>query len=1157
MFNRVRVGVCLLLPLISALPAAAQTGTTAIYFDSQPGDYIGQGLEQTWTDADLPFSASVSADRSRVSISATAISVGTWWTLDFAAPAGTPLVPGVYEYATRHPFQETHLNGLSVHGSGRGCNESVGRFRVHEVVIDGSGNVERFAADFEQHCEGGGPALFGAVRYHSTRTSLVPFDGTYPTYALYMDDAINGYVTGPGIDCGAGRTDCDEAFGSPTTIALTAIPNPGYVFLGWAGFDCVGVETVSVTVNRAKFCRPVFNVAAGESGVEAPNYATNAAFLDGPFGSWDVSPVGGRAQFAFVRPYSQLVVESATSSSASFRIAHPAISHAVVRFGAAPGQSLSPGIYPLARASGANTLEPFLQLTYQNSVCTESGGHFTIYEIAFVGSSLSTFSADFEVPCHNGRTFTGSIRYNAARASLLPFDGAYPSSTVFVVPTLGGYVSASGIDCGDGGRTDCDEAFPPQSIVSLQAIASPGYQFFGWGGICTGGNPIITITVRTSGRCLAVFHPIADAPSHPFGDEFLVIQQSGTTPSRTVWMPPDARLQAWTSGSEVRFTATTMFTSTSLTFRIPAGRIVAGDYDALDATGASLQVPGCSSSRGFFRVYQADYNTDGTVASFAADFEAYCSFSTTPYAAGAIRYRASRHVVIPFDGAYPVVRLTVVRSPYGQVTASGIACGPTADDCAETYGGALVQSIQATPSAGYAFVGWTGECSGGSYTQLLVDRTRWCEPVFRAVRAGLPEDPRLAAGSLTSQSQPGEPIGGGITQTYLNDDWSVFTFDSRRRLTITAWDTPWRMEFRAAATGVLAAGSYEGAIGISGSTASPGLSIRAGGSCSSTFTTGRFVIHELRFASPTSSTVEALALDFEQRCNNGPSLRGSIRYRSSRSILQPFADEGHPFTRFDFTGDQSPDLVWQNRNDGRLLLWHLSGASYIFNEPPSIPQITDPNWHIVGTADADLDGYNDLFWQHQTAGTLAIWYMRDTQIVSTRLVAQVVSDTNWQIRTVFDVDRDGQPDLLWQHRVSGHIAVWYMNGGAFRSSQLVGPGQISDPAWTIVGAGDANGDGRADLFWQHPATGQLALWYMDGVQLLSTTLLTPSSVADTNWRVRGIADLNRDGSPDIVWQNVSTSDVAVWMLTGSHFKESRLLKGPTMPAAEWVLTGPR
>ena len=1158
---RSRLCVCLLLVLVGARSTAAQTGTTAINFDSQPGDYIGQGLEQTWTDAQLTFSASTSADRSLVTISANAPGFSTWWTLDFSAPEGTPLAPGVYEYATRHPFQEDHLNGLDVSGSGRGCNESVGRFRVHEVVIDAAGAVTRFAADFEQHCEGGSPALFGAVRYRSTRASLNPFDGAYPVYSIYMDDAVNGYVIGPGIDCGAGRTDCDETFPNRTTIALTAVPNPGYVFLGWSGFDCVGVATVSVDVNRAKFCRPVFNAAPGVPGTEEPNYATDAAFLDGPFSSWDIGPPGGRTKFVFVPPYSRLFVESAATTHVNIGIAHPAISHAVVRFAAAAGASLAPGLYHPAGVDPAG-VAPRLQLTYQNLACGDPGGRFRIHEIAFAGPTLSVFSADFEATCGSGRTFTGSIRYNATRASLLPFDGVYPSPTVTVFATVGGYVtSLSGIDCGDGGRSDCEEPFEPAAIVTLQATASPGYQFFGWGGVCSGTNPIATITVNTSGRCMAVFSPVDAAPSHPFGNDFLLVDRSGATPSRTLFLPPDAGLRSTGFGSRISFTAAGMFQSSTLMFEIPSGRIVAGDYDALAATGITLGVPGCFGNRGFFRVYQAEYNPDGTVASFAADFEGYCSSGATSYVAGAVRYRASRDVITPFDGAYPVVRLATAPSPYGRVVAPGIVCGPPAGDCAEIYGAATLQPIQATPNAGYAFAGWTGDCSGGSYTQLLVERARWCEPLFRAVQAGLLEDPRLARGSVTIQSQPGEPIGGGIATTYLTDSWSIFSFSPRRSVTVTPFNTDWRMEFRAPSPGVLGPGSYLGAVGVSGPAASPGLSIRRNAlpSCPSSQTTGRFIIHEISFASPTSSTVTSLSVDFEQRCNNGPALRGSIRYRSSRSVLQPFAGESdHTFTRFDFTGDQNPDLVWQNVNDGRLLIWQLSGIDYTFNEPPSIPQVGDTNWHIVGTADADSDGHNDLYWQHQTTGALAIWYMRDTQIVSTQMMTPgAVSDTNWQIRTVFDVDRDGQPDFIWQHRVSGHIAVWYMNGAAMRSSQLLGPGQVADPNWTIVGGGDADGDGHYDLYWHHQTSGQLAIWYMNGVQLLSTQMLTPSTVADTNWRVRGIADINRDGSPDVVWQNVSTSNVAVWSMNGSHLVESRLIGGPTMPAVEWVLVGPR
>ena len=989
------------------------------------------------------------------------------------------------------------------------------------------------------------------------------------TFTLSLDTAVNGYVIGPGIDCGAGRSDCFEVFAGPTTILLSAVPNPGYVFLGWAGLDCIGAETIVVLVNRPKVCRPVFNASPEGPGVEVPNYASNVAFLDLPFGTGDVTPPGGRSQLVFAPPYGQVVPVFATTNAVVFRIDHPALTNTTVRLTAAQNESLSPGLFEPTTGSLFTLVEPLLHVTYNNLACTSHGGRFRIYEITFAGPTLSAFSADFEVACPNGGIATGSIRYNAARASLLPFDGVYPSSTLTLHVTLGGYVTSTGIDCGDGGRTDCEEAFEPPSIASLHATASPGYEFLGWGGICGGSDPTLTMTVNTSGRCLAAFYPVADAPSHPFGQDFLIIDRPGAIPSRSVWLPPEGLVSAAASGSFVGFVAEGTSGTAGVNFGVRAGQIVAGDYDAvpnwdvepyvLDRRPARITLSGCSVTRGFFRVYEASYGVDGRLVSFAADFEAYCSGSPT-YVAGAVRYRASRDIVVPFDGAYPVVRLSVAPSPYGRVVAPGIVCDATASDCAELYASATFHSIHAIPNPGYAFAGWTGDCSGGSYTQVFVDRTTWCDPLFRAARAGLPEDMRLSRGALTIQSHPGDPIGSGVLKTYVINAWSVLSDEAKRTLTVSPGYTDWRMEFRAPAAGVLGAGSYEGAVGMFGAPELPGLSIRRVGSlCDSSAITGRFTIYELRFRVGPGTVLESLAIDFEQRCNNGPALRGSIRFRSSRSILQPFAGEAtHSFSRFDFNGDQSPDLVWQNVNDGRLLVWQLSGIDYTFNEPPSIPQLGDTNWHIVGTADADSDGYNDLYWQHQTTGALAIWYMRDTQIVSTQMLTPgAVSDTGWQIRTIFDVDRDGQPDLIWQHRVSGHIAVWYMNAGTFRSAQLIGPGQIADPNWTIVGGGDADGDGHYDLYWHHPTTGQLAIWYMNGVQLLSTQMLTPSTVADTNWRVRGIADINRDGSPDVVWQNVSTSDVAVWMMSGSHLVESRLIGGPTMPAAEWVLVGPR
>jgi hypothetical protein len=147
-------------------PAPAPTdGTTAIVMNSETGDYIGQGLQQMFTPAEGTFVAARNFDNG-ITISFNGGSV-TWY-LAVAAPGDALLVPGSYENATRWPFQSPTGAGLDVSGSGRGCNQVTGRFDVLEAVYGPGGQVLRFAADFEQHCEGMEPALFGAVRYHST-----------------------------------------------------------------------------------------------------------------------------------------------------------------------------------------------------------------------------------------------------------------------------------------------------------------------------------------------------------------------------------------------------------------------------------------------------------------------------------------------------------------------------------------------------------------------------------------------------------------------------------------------------------------------------------------------------------------------------------------------------------------------------------------------------------------------------------------------------------------------------------------------------------------------------------------------------------------------------------------------------------------------------
>jgi hypothetical protein len=156
---------CLLF-LTLLLSGGISVASTFISFNSQKGDSIGQGEANIWSEGIGDFSTRSTLDRENV-VTIDFTSDDHWWTLSFAAPADQPLTVGSYVNATRYPFQDTDSNGLSVSGTGRGCNQLEGVFEILEISYDSGGNLQTFAATFEQHCEKRDPALFGTVSFNA------------------------------------------------------------------------------------------------------------------------------------------------------------------------------------------------------------------------------------------------------------------------------------------------------------------------------------------------------------------------------------------------------------------------------------------------------------------------------------------------------------------------------------------------------------------------------------------------------------------------------------------------------------------------------------------------------------------------------------------------------------------------------------------------------------------------------------------------------------------------------------------------------------------------------------------------------------------------------------------------------------------------------
>ena len=252
-----------------------------------------------------------------------------------------------------------------------------------------------------------------------------------------------------------------------------------------------------------------------------------------------------------------------------------------------------------------------------------------------------------------------------------------------------------------------------------------------------------------------------------------------------------------------------------------------------------------------------------------------------------------------------------------------------------------------------------------------------------------------------------------------------------------------------------------------------------------------------------------------------------------------------------------PSLIWQHQTNGSISLWRMAGTEQVQGLALTPSRVADTNWKIVGTGDFNNDGQQDLLWHHQTQGWVSVWFMDGTRMIAgVSLNPDRVADTNWKVVATGDFNGDGQRDILWQHSTNGLLATWLMNGTMLMDGRLLTPGHIADANWRMVGSGDFNGDGMTDIVWQN-TFGYLCVWLMNGSTLLEGVWLNPNQVADTNWKIRAVSDVNGDGQADLIWQHVTTGAIAAWMMSGTTQISGTLLTPPAVGDLDWRIVGPK
>lgn len=221
----------------------------------------------------------------------------------------------------------------------------------------------------------------------------------------------------------------------------------------------------------------------------------------------------------------------------------------------------------------------------------------------------------------------------------------------------------------------------------------------------------------------------------------------------------------------------------------------------------------------------------------------------------------------------------------------------------------------------------------------------------------------------------------------------------------------------------------------------------------------------------------------------------------------------------------------------------VAGRTFTVSQVPSTTRVR---------GDMNADALPDILWHHRVSGGIATWFMAGANRLDAALLnPSAVADLTWQPVGLADFNDDGRSDVLWQNVNSGDLFVWFMNGliqtdGSYLSHRL------PDPRWRVRSVTDLNGDGSPDIVIQHPQDGLIAAWLMNGVTMVDGSLLNPGFVSP-DWRVAGSGDFNADGRMDLVFQH-NEGGLAVWYMNGLTRLDAVWLNPASIADTRWLVS---